>query len=133
MMFKTKIILTFSRIIFLILALFNSASIAWAQSLPPGEPITLLRIDQMIFDISTFLIRVSAVLALIFIVWSGITYMYAGEEKGKVDSAKIRLKNGVIGSLIIFGVGVILQTIAGVITGEFFCTGLWIPGVNICL
>lgn len=102
-------------------------------SLPPGTPITLPRLDQMIYDVSIFLIRTSAVLAIIFIIWSGITYMYAGEDKSKVDNAKMRLRNGIIGSFIIFGVGVIIQTIAAVITGEFFCQGIWIPVVNMCL
>src|SRR3989338_2590666 len=112
------------KLFFPIWSLLVVKSYALAQ-LPPGTPITLPRLDQMIYDISTFLIRVSAVLAVIFIIWSGITYMYAGEDKTRVDNAKLRLRNGIMGSLIIFGVGVI--------TGEFFCQGLWIPGVNMCL
>ena len=119
------------KLVFPVWSLFVVKSYASAD-LPPGTPITLTSLDQMIFDVSLFLIRISVVLAVIYIVWSGITYMYAGEDKTKVDNAKLRLKNGIIGSLIIFGVGVIIQTIAGVITGEFFCQGIWIPGINVC-
>ena len=99
--------------------------------LPPGRPITLTDLDYLIFRVSTFFITVSGVLAMIFIIWSGITYMYAGEDTAKVTSAQNRLKSGIIGAAIIFGVGVILQTVAGVVTGEFFCQGVWVLGVCI--
>ena len=89
--------------------------------LPPGQPITLDYLDFVIFRVSIFFIRTSAVLAVIFIIWSGITYMYAGQDTTKVQAAQARLKSGVIGAAIVFGVGVIIQTIAGVITREFFC------------
>ena len=99
--------------------------------LPAGRVIKLIDLYDMIVDISVFLIRTSAVLAVIFIVWSGITYMYAGADSTKVTSAQNRLKSGIIGAAIIFGVGVILQTVAGVVTGEFFCQGVWVLGVCI--
>jgi len=107
--------------------------LALAQGLPSGQPITLTYLDTIIFSISLFFIRTSVALAIIFIVWSGITYMYAGDDSTKVTAAQGRLKSGIIGSAIILGVGVILQTIAGVVTGEFFCQGIWVPIVNICI
>ena len=102
------------------------------SSLPSGSPITLTVLEYIIFRISTFLITTSAVLALIFIVWSGITYMYAGEDTAKVDSAKARLRSGIIGAAIVFGVGVIIQTVASVVTLDFFCT-VRIPVVGTCI
>jgi hypothetical protein len=104
-----------------------------AQGLPPGRPITLLYLDDVIFNIGIFFIRISAVLTVIFIIWAGVAYMYAGDDSAKVTSAQNRLKSGIIGAAIIFGVGVILQTIVGVVTGEFFCPGVWVPIVNICV
>ena len=91
-----------------------------AAELPPGQPITLDFLDDVISNIVIFLIRISAILAVIFIVWSGITYMYAGDDTKKVEAARARLKSGIIGAAIVFGVGVIIQTIMTVITGEFF-------------
>ena len=111
---------------------FLFPNFALAQ-LPSGRVIKLRDLYFMIEDISVFLIRTSAVLAVIFIVWSGITYMYAGEDTAKVTSAQNRLKSGIIGAAIIFGVGVILQTIVGVVTGEFFCQGVWIPITGTCI
>lgn len=101
-------------------------------NLPPGRPITLDTLDYIIFRVSTFFISVSGVLALIFIIWSGITYMYAGDDTKKVETARARLKSGVIGAAIVFGVGVIIQTIASVVTLDFFCTAR-IPIVGVCI
>ena len=55
------------------------------------------------------------------IVWSGITYMYAGADATKVTAAQGRFKSAVIGAAIVLGVGVIIQTIAGIVTRDFFC------------
>jgi len=103
-----------------------------AQGLPSGTPITLDVLDYLIFRVSTFFISISAVLAVIFIIWAGVTYMYAGDDSTKVTAAQGRLKSGIIGAAIILGVGVIIQTIASVVTLDFFCT-LRIPIVGICV
>lgn len=102
------------------------------SGLPPGRPITLDVLDYIIFRVSTFFITTSAVLAVIFIIWGGVTYMYAGADPKKVETAQGRLKSGIIGAAIIFGVGVIIQTIASVITLDFFCTAR-IPIVGTCI
>lgn len=101
--------------------------------LPPGKPITLSALDKIMFNLSLFIIRTSAILVVIFIIWSGITYMAAGADPNNVSKARKRLLSGIIGGAIIFGVGVIIQTIISVITREFFCTGIHIPIVNICI
>ena len=101
-------------------------------SLPSGQPITLDVLDYLIFRVSTFFITVSAVLTVIFIIWAGVTYMYAGEDTTKVQAAQARLRSGIIGAAIIFGVGVIIQTIASVVTLDFFCT-VRIPIIGTCV
>src|SRR3989344_740192 len=90
------------------------------SSLPSGTPITLDVLDYIIFRVSTFFITTSGVLAVVFIIWSGITYMSAGEDASKIETAKARLKSGIIGAAIVLGVGVIIQTIASVVTLDFF-------------
>lgn len=115
-----------------VLAIIPPGGGSGGSSLPSGTPITLDVLEYVILRISTFLITVSAVLALIFIVWSGVTYMYAGEDTAKVTSAQNRLKSGIIGAAIVFGVGVIIQTIVSVVTLDFFCT-VRIPIIGTCL
>ena len=89
--------------------------------LPAGKPITLPEVDSIIGQIAEFLIVVSVLIAVIMIVWSGITYMSAGADSTKVAEAQTRLKNAVIGAAVVLGVGVIIQTIAGIVTRDFFC------------
>ena len=121
-----------TKIIFPAWGFLKVESYVFAQTLPSGKPITLTALEYIIFRVSTFLITTSAVLALIFIIWSGITYMYAGENTDKVKNAQARLRSGIIGAAIVFGVGVIIQTIASVVTLDFFCT-VRVPIIGTCL
>jgi len=89
--------------------------------LPPGEPITFEEIDSLISRIAQFLVVTSVLIAIIMIVWSGITYMAAGANATKVTEAQGRLKSAIIGAAIVLGVGVIIQTIAGIVSRDFFC------------
>ncbi|MEK7121702.1 MAG: hypothetical protein AAB857_03265 [Patescibacteria group bacterium] len=89
---------------------------------PPitGGAITLAEIQDRITQIARFLIIVGVVLAVIFIIWGGITYMFAGGDAEKATAAKDRIKNGIIGAAVVLAVGVILQTVAGLIARSFF-------------
>ncbi|MFH1231185.1 MAG: hypothetical protein V1709_06775 [Planctomycetota bacterium] len=106
----------------LLVGIANTASgIGELTGLPTGNAITLAYIADIIGKIARFLVLISAVIAVIMIVWSGVIWMTAGDSK-RVDQAKATLKNGVRGALIVFGVGVIINTIAAVVTGAAFCS-----------
>lgn len=114
----------FSKILFIILLFLAVAHTGLAgqlADLPAGKPITLPEVDSLIGRIAQFLIVVSVLIAVTMIVWSGITYMSAGSDTTKVAEAQTRLKNAVIGAAVVLGVGVIIQTIAGIVTRDFFC------------
>ena len=102
-------------------------SLAAVALLPePTSPIEasagydLNKIQTIIETIAKFLIVVGVVIAVIVIIWGGITYMAAGGDETKAGVAKDRIKNGVIGAAVVLGVGVILQTVAKLVTGTFF-------------
>jgi magnesium-transporting ATPase (P-type) len=87
-------------------------------SLPVGgAPVTLSEIQDRIQQIAQFLIIVSMVIAVIFIVYGGIRYI---TSSGDPADAKKIIWNGIIGAAIILAVGVILQTVAGLVTRSFF-------------
>ena len=116
--------ITIFKILFFVLLFLAVAHTGWASQLadlPVGKPITLPEVDSLIGRIAQFLVVTSVLIAVIMIVWSGITYMYAGSDATKVGEAQTRLKNAVIGAAIVLGVGVIIQTIAGIVTRDFFC------------
>lgn len=91
-----------------------------SAQLPSGVPITITDVESLIEGIANFLISISMVFAVVFIVWAGISYMMAGDDPAKVKGARQKLLTAVIGSLIILGVGVILQTINSIVDRSFF-------------
>ncbi len=75
---------------------------------------------DVIVTVVRSLVLISGFVATGFIIWGGIMWMTAGANQTKVEEAKKRIKSGLIGAAIIFGVFVILETLVGVVTGEFF-------------
>ena len=97
-----------------------------AQGLPTptspyaGAPITLVDIQGLIETVARFLILISVVVAVIFIVWGGMMYMMAGDDAAKSGAAKSRIVNGIIGALVVLAVGLILQTLASLVNWTTF-------------
>ena len=89
---------------------------------PPtaGTPFTLTEIEALIRRVAQFLIIVAVIVAVIFIIWGGVMYMAARGDEDRVKTAKATIYNGIIGAAVVLGVGVILQTLAGLITRNFF-------------
>lgn len=85
-----------------------------------GTPITLTEIEQWITRIANFLIVVSVILAVIFIIWGGIMYMTSGGDEKKAGAARGIIINGIIGAAVVLGVGVILNTVKGLLARTFF-------------
>jgi hypothetical protein len=98
------------------------AVLALENPTPPlsGDPVTLRTIEDIINRIAQFLIVFGVILAVIFIIWGGISWMAAGGDDDKVGKAKSRITNGIIGAAIVLGVGVILQTLSSLISRSFF-------------
>ena len=82
--------------------------------------LTLDEIRTLIESVARFVILISVVVAVIFIVWGGIKYAMAGEDSAKASAAKTTMLNGIIGALIMLAVGVIMQTLANVVARMFF-------------
>lgn len=89
---------------------------------PPtaGTALTLDEIETLVRRVAQFLIIVSVIIAVIFIIWGGVMYMAARGDPDKAGAAKTTIFNGIIGAAVVLGVGVILQTLAGLITRSFF-------------
>ena len=85
-----------------------------------GPAITLQSVQDIITSIATFLILISVIVAVIFIVWGGMMYMMAGDDAAKASAAKTRIVNGMIGALVVLAVGLILQTLAGLVDWSIF-------------
>ena len=105
-------------------ALFMLASRVQAEVVGPPAPgsypqrsITLETLRDIVRTIERFLITVGFSVAAIFIIWGGITYMFAGGNSEKATTAKTRLFNGIIGAIVVIGAYVILRTISALLSG----------------
>ena len=94
-----------------------------AVTLPAGTGLDLNKIQALIETVANFLIIIGVIIAVIFIIWGGLKYMTARGDAKKADEAKEAIKNGIIGAAVVLGVGVILNTVAGLVTRTFFGAG----------
>ncbi|MBI2003555.1 MAG: hypothetical protein HYS78_01045 [Parcubacteria group bacterium] len=101
----------------------------------PGQGLTLAEVGVLIARVSSFFTTIGAILALIAIVVSGIIYMRAGGSPEEVKKAQAWLKNALIGAFIVLGVNMIINTVANVVTRQFFCTLVvsFPPFINVCV
>jgi len=81
-----------------------------------GKSIGLGDVKTFIQDAATWLLGIAMTIAVIIIVVSGIMYMTAGDTD-RAKTAKKWLWNGIWGALIVLAVGLILATIAGLVSG----------------
>jgi cytochrome bd-type quinol oxidase subunit 2 len=81
--------------------------------LPSGRAVTGQSIRQLLEQFAQFLMLAAVTLAVIAIVYGGIVWMYKGSEEGKKW-----LFRGAIGVGIVLGVGVILATVARLVTTQ---------------
>lgn len=111
-----------------------SAAVLLATSaladLPPGNAITLFDVDSIVHIIAQFMIGISMVLAVIFIVLSGIMTMTAQDDSGKFSAGLLRLKHAAIGAGVVLATGVIINTVAALVDRSFFCQ---VSLLGICL
>lgn len=76
-----------------------------------AQPLDLGSFVDIADSVSIFLITVGPVIVAITLIWSGLLYMHAGSDTTKLTQAKAVFKNGLIGGLIIFSIGLILATL----------------------
>lgn len=107
---KTKVLPHFIvslLLIFLFFPLLVSAQIGGAWTL--GD------IEAILNQIATFMEYAGLILAVVFIIWGGLSYMIAGGDPEKGATAKKRILYGLIGAAIVIAVGVIIDTISYII------------------
>ena len=99
-----------------------------------GQGFTLAPIQDMVWYVITslgdFVIGLSMVVMITFIVISGIMMTTAGADEEKFKKARQMLVNVIWGSMVILGSGVILNTILAIVNRSFFCR---IQIIGICL
>ncbi|MGD0977456.1 MAG: hypothetical protein ABR875_04170 [Minisyncoccia bacterium] len=91
------------------------------QPINGNPPVTLNEVGSIVGTIGNFFILVAPILLIIALVLSAITIMTGGASPAAVTKGKKWLGYSVVAGLIIFGTGVIINTIAFIVTRDFFC------------
>jgi hypothetical protein len=104
--------------------------LAYAADIPAGNAVTLGDVNDIVSILARFLIVMSMVFAVIFIVLSGIMAMLAQADPGRFNAALLRLRHAAIGAGVVLATGVIINTVAALVDRSFFCQ---ISVLGICL
>ncbi|MBX4189919.1 hypothetical protein KW791_01295 [Candidatus Parcubacteria bacterium] len=91
-----------------------------ATELPPGAPITLDNVNTTIEGVAGWIIKISIFVMVISIVAAGLKIITAGANPTKYKEGLGWLKSAIIGSAVILASGVIINTIASVVSRNFF-------------
>lgn len=100
--------------------IFWGVAVAANFELPPGDPWKLSDISRLLHLLANWLIAIGVVGAVISFVAAGIMYFTSGFSTKSADKGKELFRNALIGTLIILAVGVIINTVSYLVTGEFF-------------
>ena len=87
------------------------AQLCYTNTTNPGQAIGANTVFTIMQSIGGFLIATAGIVAGIVIVVAGFMYMASGSNQTRVAAAKTVFKNGVIGALILFAAGIIINTI----------------------
>lgn len=79
----------------------------------PGEAIEIGDVKTFAEQIAQTFITVAALTVVIFVIYGGIKMVMSQGDATKFGEGKKIVINAVIGGIVIFGVGIIIQTIAG--------------------
>lgn len=93
---------------FLVLPLIVAAQ----PQVPTGGPTTVANVYDIFLTVMRWVFAFAMVLALIIVVWGGITYMTAGGDEEKVGAAKKRIIWGLVGIIIIIAAWALVTIIA---------------------
>jgi hypothetical protein len=117
---KRKLIIGIALLVVFAPLVVSAVALPTPSSPVGGTGISMLEIGNTIQAIARWLIVISVVVAVIMIIWGGIMYMWARGDDDAVKNATATIKNGIIGAAIVLAVGVIMQTIALVVSRGFF-------------
>jgi hypothetical protein len=92
------------------------------QPIEGVNPFTLDEAVNLISTVGKFFVVIAPVLMVISLVWGAISYMTAGGDSARSEKARGIIKYSIIGGFVIFGVGVIINTVSALVSREFFCS-----------
>jgi hypothetical protein len=107
---KAKRSITYS-VIGLAIALIGGGFVTLIRDITGGNVSTADAVVNAFGRLANAMYYVGPALVVIFLIWIGITYMAAGGDERKIETAKKQLFWAIIGAAIIIGAGAIIRTL----------------------
>jgi hypothetical protein len=107
---KAKRSITYS-VVGLAIALIGGGFVTLLQSITGSNVSTAQAVVDAFGRLANAMYYVGPAIAVIFLTWTGITYMMAGGDERKIEEAKKQLFWAIIGAAIIIGAGAIINTL----------------------
>jgi len=85
----------------------------------PGEDLEANDVINIVIGLSCWLTRVAFTLTVIFVIWVGFKFMAAQGNQTKYGEAVTSFKHVLFGILVIYGVYVIIATVANAVGSSF--------------
>ena len=86
-------------------------------NLPPGQPVTLASIQDLIVQIYRFIVDIAGVVIVAMLIIAGVMYATAGSNDGQVKNAQATFRAAVWGAIIVLSVGIVISTLQFLING----------------
>lgn len=106
-----KVLLSFAVITTLVVPLVAFAATAPQPNID-GKPVTLDKLETFVKDVMDSLITIVSLVVVGAFIYAGFLMVTAGDNAAQFGKGKTALKHAAIGAAIVFGVGVIVNTIA---------------------
>jgi len=91
--------------------------------IPGDAPVTVTKVLSIIQDVLDYLVVFGVVIGAIFVIYGGLVYMTARGDSKRADEAKLHIKHGFIGIVVVVGVYAIIAT-ANYLVGSFQSGGI---------
>ncbi|MBX4211819.1 MAG: hypothetical protein KW806_03500 [Candidatus Yanofskybacteria bacterium] len=116
---KTLLKIVYASLLALVfLAPITALALATPRPEVGGAPVTISEVEAIIRRVAQFLIVISMVVAVIFIIWGGIIWMTAAGNDDRAAKGKSTIWSGIKGAAVVLAVGVILNTLAAIFTRD---------------
>lgn len=99
-----------------VLSLASGVKAQYVEQVEPIEPYTG-SLEELVNSIISVVLLAAGVLAVVYLIWGGLTYVTAGGDAEKASKGRVAITNAIIGIIIIIASFAIYRFVVGRISG----------------
>ncbi|MBI2034527.1 MAG: hypothetical protein HYT11_02220 [Candidatus Levybacteria bacterium] len=112
----------------------GSTSFNFCNPTDPNTPFNVLckqnagSLGSIVFGVIVLLFIIAVIVALVFLIWGGLKWIFSGGDKAAVESARNTIIAAIIGLVIVFSAFFLLNLITQILIGQTI-TNLTLPTI----